>query len=376
MAGYLRAIIATVSINLLLTGVSAQSGKKTIFTDRNYKTVNRERDAAFIIDMWEKDDTMYFDTRSRNPKGKVESGKYPLNQGFDQRNCYLTRYWPDGTIRGHGQIRQSWNEGLWTFYDERGRLYSTVNYSNGLMNGIAKRFYPSGLIRTYTLTDNLKEGESLLFDTSGSIFTIENYSRDSLHGPVVEFFPGGNIKRKAIYNHGVIQKDTMFYESGQVFNAENYDAEGKLEGRIWIFTPSGKIARFDEYTHGVVIQSNCIHMLAGSDYDGDDCPPRFQPSAYPGGIEKYNEYVSINQEYPETAIKWKQQGVVTYEVKINDYGFVEDITEENLIPLGFGLEAESLRLLKKMKRFDPMKLNGKPMPSTLRIPFVFILREQ
>jgi outer membrane biosynthesis protein TonB len=87
------------------------------------------------------------------------------------------------------------------------------------------------------------------------------------------------------------------------------------------------------------------------------------------------EYVGLNQEYPETAIQWKQQGVITFEFTISNYGFVEDITEENIIPVGYNLENEGMRLLKKLQRFEPERLNGKAIPVRFRMPYVFILQE-
>lgn len=368
---FLLFIIFICRVNLL----HAQPGKRIIYADRNYRVVQKERDAAYIIHVSEKQDTVYFETDSRNPKGKIEAGKYPKNEGFDLRNCYLERYWPNGKIRSNGYLRQSWNEGVWKYYDETGKLYSIVNYREGMIDGRAERIFNNGLTRSYNYVKNLKEGESLLYDGTGNIYSICNYHNDSLHGPLLEYDLEGRKKRKAVYFHNIIKKDTTYYESGQVFNCENYDSAGLLHGRSMIFTPSGKIARYDEYSHGVVVQSNCIHPLAGADYESDDCPPRLREVEYPDGIEKYNEYVRLNQDYPEEAIKWKQQGVIVFTVYINDYGFVEEIVEENLIPLGYGLEAESLRLLGKMKRFNPKKLNGKSMPSSMRIPFVFILRE-
>jgi antitoxin component YwqK of YwqJK toxin-antitoxin module len=122
-------------------GVMAQTSTKTIFTDRNYRQVQKEKEASYEIAIWEKDDTVYFETLSKNPKGKIETGKYPKNEGFDLRNCFLIRYWPNGNVRSYGQMKQSWNEGLWHFNDETGVLYSMVEFKDGLMTGTAKRFY-------------------------------------------------------------------------------------------------------------------------------------------------------------------------------------------------------------------------------------------
>jgi len=350
-------------------------GHRLVFVDNNYKEVAKEKGATYEVEIFDFSDTVYFETRSRSPKGLIEKGQYPINLGFDLRNCEIQRFWPNGNVRSKGEIKNSWNEGLWTFYDENGEKYSEVEFLSGLITGAAKRLYNNGTIRTYTYQKNIKQGESSFYDTSGKLLQICNYTNDSLDGLLVSYYQTGKIQRKTLYAHGFVQKDSWYYEEGNLFNAEQYDNKGILHGRCMMYTHSGKIARLDDYAHGEVIQNDCIHPLADADWKGDDCPPRLIKAKYPPGIEKYMEFVGLNQEYPETAIQWRQQGVVIYEFTIGPYGLMENITEENIVPVGFGLEKESMRLLKKMQRYEPERVNGKIVPVRIQMPYVFILQE-
>lgn len=361
-------------ITLIVAVIPAiQAQVKTLFVDHNYRTVSKERLAAFRVEKHETQDSVYFETYSITPKGKIEAGKYAKGEGQDLRNCHLERYWPNGKLRSRGILKQSWNEGLWEYFDEEGMIYSEITYANGVIDGDVKRYYANGLARTYSYVKNKREGESFLFDTTGRIFEVASWHNDSLHGIQLEFNETGVQKRKAIYEHGVLRIDSSFYEDGKPFNCEMYDASGLVDGRCMMFMPSGKMSRYDEYSHGNLLQNVCLHPLADADYEGDDCPIRKKEAYYPGGMAKFNEFVNANQDYPEEAMRWKQQGVIIYNIQINRYGAVVEINEENLIPMGYGMEKESLRLLEKLKKFEPMQVNGKYVSCRLNVPFVFIL---
>lgn len=371
----LTALFIVIS-GLQVSPLSSQQIKpEVLYMDRNNREVNSQREASLIVQRYQFQDTIYFESYSRMPKGLVEKGKYPANQGFDMRNCYMQKFWPNGRLRSEGMIRESWNEGTWNFYDEQGLLYSKVEYVHGMMTGKATRFYPGGKSRYYTYKRNIRTGPSALTDSSGQILELRQYRNDSLVDLALDYFPGGAVKRKTRWQDGKKRWDSLFWENGMPFSCEKYNRNGNLEGRCMMYTQRGKIARYDEYSNGELLQNNCIHPLADPTLDGDDCPPRLIEARYPGGIEKYMEFVSVNQDYPDLAITWRQQGVVEMEFTVAEDGTVQEITQENIIPLGYGLEAESVRLLEKIRKFDPQRLNGKAIPVRIRIPFVFLLQE-
>ncbi|MCC7299082.1 MAG: energy transducer TonB [Bacteroidia bacterium] len=373
MRGFKKGWLAAFFILVVSVKLGAQVQKQTLYVDHNYRAVSKERDAAFTVYVWETGDTVRFESYSISPRIKSEEGYYPKGEGYDLRNCQLKRFWPNGNLRSKGELKHSWNEGIWEYFDEEGTIYSEVAYKDGVIHGDAKRYYKNGLAKTFTYVKNIREGESIYFDSTGRIYAVCNYHNDSLHGICIEYFETGIIKRKANYQYGVLSTDTQYYENGNVFNCESYDSKGLVHGRCMMLLPSGKIARYDEYSHGDLLQNNCVHPLADADYEGDDCPERLREANYPGGKEKFNEFINANQDYPEEAMKWKQQGLVVMDIHINKYGAIVEVTPENIIPMGFGLEKECERLLGMLKKFEPKQLNGKYIPSHMSIPFVFIL---
>lgn len=376
----LTGVTSKKGIVYLLIGVSlqiiAQPKQSTRYVDRNYKDVPSIREAAYIIEQSQSEDTVFFQTYNKLPRSIIEAGKYPANQGADEKNCFIQRYWPNGKLRSEGQLKHSWNDGLWIFYDEEGKLYSKINYANGMMNGDATRFYPNGSKRSFNFKNNIKNGESVYSDEEGRLLQISYYENDTLSGAFLEFYKTGNTKRKTLYNNGLKQKDSLFYENGVLLSSEQYNAVGQLHGKQFMYTLRGKMARFDDYNNGNLIQSNCLHPIADSEWEGEDCPTRYTPAQYPGGIAKYFEFVNENTEFPEDAISWKQQGVVEIEFTVDRNGFIDNITQENITPLGFGLEKETFRLISKVKKFEPEQLNGRKMESRYRLPFIYVLQEE
>lgn len=350
--------------------------KSTRYVDRNYKDVASIREAVYIIERSQIDDTIFFQTYNKLPRAVIEAGKYPANKGADEKNCFIQRYWPNGKLRAEGVLRQSWNDGVWKYFDEDGNLYSLVNYKDGMLNGESSRLYANGYKRTYIYKNNIKNGESVYSDNESRLIQICYYQNDTLDGAYLEFYRTGITKRKTLYRNGLKVKDSLFYENGVLLSCEQYNDEGKLHGRQIMYTLRGKMARFDEYENGNLTQSNCLHPIADSEWEGDDCPPRYTSAQYPGGLAKYYEFVNENTEFPEEAIAWKQQGVVDIEFTVDRNGFLDNITEENIIPLGFGLEKETFRLLKMITKFDPEILNGRKMETRYRLPFIYVLQSE
>jgi len=93
---------------------------------------------------------------------------------------------------------------------------------------------------------------------------------------------------------------------------------------------------------------------------------------YQGGEKAMQEFIFNNLVYPEKAQREKAQGRVFVTFTIMDDGSVQDIkVREELHPL---LDAEAVRLVKKMNKWQPALKNGKAVSSNYVLPIVFRLR--
>lgn len=355
-------------------GATAQEASdQYIYVDRNYQEVERKRDAVMKVRMSEDADSVRFWSWSIRPESLIEKGSYKKGDGF--ANSLLNRYWPNGNLKSSGRLKNLQQEGRWLYYDESGTLYSEVNYEAGRIQGKAIRYYSTGKIRHFIYSENKKNGESRLFDAEGKLQELKNYKDDSLHGVSFEYFQTGSLRRKTIYNFGYKVTDTLFWENGKPYSCEKYNSFGVLHGRSMMFSLNGKMQRYDDYDNGILVQNLCLISFSSDNADVDDCPVRLKEAQYPGGLGKFLDYVAVNQDYPDEAIDWKQQGIVYVEFTVSSDGSIGEVTTENLIPLGYGLEAECLRLLRQIRYFEPRKLSGRTFPARLKLPFLFILQQ-
>ena len=112
--------------------------------------------------------------------------------------------------------------------------------------------------------------------------------------------------------------------------------------------------------------SQTIEMRIGTDRDGhpiivtayEDWYVTERPS-FPGGDDKYLEFINDNREYPEEAYQRGVQGKVTCQFLIDTDGSVKCVSLlKNANTL---LAREALRLLNMMPSWRPGKIDGVPV---------------
>ncbi len=97
-----------------------------------------------------------------------------------------------------------------------------------------------------------------------------------------------------------------------------------------------------------------------------------QMPEFPGGYAAMQKYLSENLVYPNIALRNSLQGTVILSFVVNTQGEISGI--QVLKPLGGGTEAEAIRVLKSMPRWNPGKNNGIPVNVRFTVPFKFTLR--
>jgi protein TonB len=100
--------------------------------------------------------------------------------------------------------------------------------------------------------------------------------------------------------------------------------------------------------------------------------PHVTPDVRPdfkGGQAALNLFISKNLQYPKMAVESEIQGVLVVELAIAKDGTAR--FEKFVRQLGYGCEDEAKRLIKKMPKWNPATLNGKPIDFnyTMRLTF-------
>ncbi len=116
-----------------------------------------------------------------------------------------------------------------------------------------------------------------------------------------------------------------------------------------------------------------IETLPGN--DGKLARVENQPQ-FPGGQEALTEYMRINVHYPEEMQKAAIAGTVKVAFTIADDGKVTNARVHSGIPNGDALNAEALRVVNVMPRWEPAHVNGVAVPMDYLLPVTFALEEQ
>jgi TonB family protein len=112
-----------------------------------------------------------------------------------------------------------------------------------------------------------------------------------------------------------------------------------------------------------------VPSMAGNDttWDMVDQIPMF-----PGGEDLLVKYIAMNTHYPETAKSKGIQGKVVVKFRITSRGNVNgyEITKS----VSPELDAEALRVVKTITKFEPAIVDGKPVSAWYYIPITFAFK--
>ena len=94
---------------------------------------------------------------------------------------------------------------------------------------------------------------------------------------------------------------------------------------------------------------------------------------FPGGLDGLMEYLNTNIVYPPVAAENGVQGKVLVQFVVEKDGSVGQV--KILRSVEINLDYEAIRLCKRMPKFEPGKLNGKPVRVLYTLPINFTLED-
>lgn len=94
-------------------------------------------------------------------------------------------------------------------------------------------------------------------------------------------------------------------------------------------------------------------------------------ASFPGGAEAQNEFIAKTLVYPQKAKDSGIEGVVILTFTVKADGTIGNIKVKRMVDPD--LEAEAIRVVKKMPAWTPATKDGAAVESTAEIPFSFTL---
>ncbi len=157
-----------------------------------------------------------------------------------------------------------------------------------------------------------------------------------------------------------------WYESGEIQKDIDYE-NGELNGQLLTYWRNGQLKRQDIYRSGK-LSEGAVWDSAGSKiqyYDYEIMPQ------FPGGEKQLFKHLGKNIRYPKRSRNRGIQGKVMVRFVIEEDGrlsnirVIESVNEE--------LDAEAVRVIKMMPRWEPGKQDGENVRVTYNLPIKFTL---
>jgi TonB family protein len=99
-----------------------------------------------------------------------------------------------------------------------------------------------------------------------------------------------------------------------------------------------------------------------------------QMPVYPGGSQALLQYIGSSVRYPREALKKRQQGKVLITFVVDETGQVRDArVKKGVSPT---IDAEALRVMNGLARFEPGRQNGEAVPVYFTVPVQFAIQNE
>ena len=107
----------------------------------------------------------------------------------------------------------------------------------------------------------------------------------------------------------------------------------------------------------------------GQLYIGDSIVTPEKMPEFPGGMAKCMMYLGKNLKYPEEAMRKGEHGKVILSFVVERNGSIKDV--KVISSVSPSIDKEAIRVVKRMPKWNPGILNGKPIRTRYTLPILF-----
>jgi protein TonB len=123
----------------------------------------------------------------------------------------------------------------------------------------------------------------------------------------------------------------------------------------------------------------CILNISASAQDAGESITREQIeqfAKFPGGSDKFYEYVSSNLKYPADALLDSITGVVYVEFALTKTGVIDKNSVRVIKSLSPSCDEEAIRLIKEGPAWQPARAKGADIAQMIQFPVSFELKKE
>ncbi len=292
-------------------------------------------------------DTIYFD-QDWDECARNEAEYYRVLEKDDLKNQYTVRdfYLSDtlfmtGTF-GEGEIYN----GIFRYYYPNGKLKKKGVYDNSNKIGLWTYWYSNGQIKEQKLFRPGNPDE--IISTNNVVInywdSLGNHQVQSGTGPYMSFHDNGMLESEGQLKGSLkVGNWKGYWDDGNLYYTESYNKSGQLiQGES--FDKNG-----NKYSYAEVSEL-----------------PEHQK-----GMSGFYAELGKKVRYPVPARKYGIEGKVFVSFQVLKDGSLDDITVVKGI--GGGCDEEAVRVVSRMKPFNPGLVRGQPVSIKMVLPIVFKL---
>ena len=185
----------------------------------------------------------------KNGCKEYEKLKEEAVDNFKQINFYEC----SDKIESEFSFKNDLIHGKYTGYYFNGNKKYTINYVNGLRDGLFRSFYSDGKLRqTVKYINDEKIGEEKGFYRNGKQKFTRTYTNGLLNGIELNFDRNGKkISKKNWIDNLIIGPYESFYQNGLLKSSTTYNSSGVKYGVYYEYFPSGNMSVKGRYIDGI-----------------------------------------------------------------------------------------------------------------------------
>lgn len=319
-------------------------------------------------------------------------------------------------------------DGVQTGYSEDGSIIDQEIIKNGILQQKIT-FYPNGKKKLLSSGDEkIRNGECKMWYSNGQLSFFGNYKNDLKDGEFQKFDESGSSIRKGVYQDGklvsgeaVVQdkiytntnKPAEYINGEEAFNKylktkseeieslKNITGEKKITVKLLV-DKTGKDVKLEEVSETnphelefiiaffkempefspalvedtpvdselklyLVLSGEGLKLFSAKPSDvyfsADEMPE------FPGGFAEMRKFLATHLRYPIEALKAGIKGKVLVNFVIDESGVISDIKIfQGVHP---SLNDEALRVVNLMPKWEPGRIQGKPVKISFTVPIIF-----
>ena len=249
----------------------------------------------------------YYDDGTLSSEGTMRDGK---------PDGYWKNYYQNGILKSEGNRKNYLLDSLWKFYDEEGKIVLEINYKEGKKNGYRTTYQGDEKTKEYFEND-VKQGYTYTFYKDGSIKMKIPFVNGLEEGVAKEYDPSGNIIQLITYKKGyVVERERInrydldslphgkwkwFYDD-ETLRMEGNFKHGLKNGYFKEYDHDGNLISATKYVDGEKIEKaeELVKLEVRTDYypDGKVKVVGTYKDGIPEGVRReYNEQGEVEKSY-------------------------------------------------------------------------------